>query len=282
MTVFRVLLLANGILMMMLVFKVSSYRCLFKYIKQFKKTGVIIDWYALLPFPKRVKALVKRINFYPKVLAINGLSKEDQMVMHLLTSVFIPFMCVIGFIKDLRHWRIYIMLVIASQLGKYMLLTYYKKQRNMAFNRNAYRLYKFLHNQISAGVQPKESMMSLYKIVKEPFLRERLQALGSMYAQTLDFDVSFEEISKYYDGSDVNSLRIAIIQGIDLGNNLNTLKKQEALMFSKYMNYLQLETNRQKARTFVVVTIYCMIIIFMIGLPLMMELSEAIDMIFMK
>lgn len=282
MMIFKVLLVINGLMVTMLVLKIDTYKRVLKHIAHLKKTGVLIDWYRVLPITKPASAFLKHINFQPEFLAVSGLSKEDQIVMHLLTSIFIPFMCVFGMIKHLNYWRIYVMIILTSQLGKYMLLSYYKKRRNMAFNKNAYRLYKFLHNQISAGVQPKASMTSLYRIVKEPFLRERLQALGSMYAQTLDFELSFEEISKYYDGPDVNSLRIAIIQGIDLGNNLNTLKKQEALMFSKYMNYLQLETNRQKARTFVVVTIYCMIIIFMIGLPLMMELSEAIDMIFMR
>ena len=152
----------------------------------------------------------------------------------------------------------------------------------MAFNKNAYRLYKFLHNQVSAGVQPKEAMMSLFLIVKEPFLKERLQALGSIYAQTLDFDMAFEELTRYYEGPDIDAFRIAMLQGITLGNNINTLKKQESLMFNKYMNYLQLETNRQKLRTFLVVTIYCVIIIIMIGLPLMMELNQAMDMIFLE
>jgi Flp pilus assembly protein TadB len=213
---------------------------------------------------------------------MTGLSKEDQMVFHFLWSVFMPAVCLVGLLSNYRNWKVYGMILLSGVLVKRMLIVLFKKRRKLEFNKNAYRLYKFLHNQISAGVQPKESMASLYRIVKEPFLRERLQALGSMYSQTLDFEMSFNEISTYYEGADVNSFKIAIAQGISLGNNLTTLKKQEELMFSKYMNYLQLETNRQKAKTFFVVSIYCMIIILMIGLPLMMELAEALDMIFMR
>lgn len=171
-------------------------------------------------------------------------------------------------------------MILTSQGIKKILLHQLKKKRTLIFNKNAYRLYKFLHNQLSAGVQPKECMMSLHRIVRDHFLKGRLRALGSMYIQTLDFQLAFQEISDYYEGADVDALKISIEQGLILGENLETLKRQEALMFSKYMNYIQLETERQKLKTLIVVTLFCGIIIIMIGLPFFMELNQAIDMIF--
>lgn len=243
-----------------------------------RKSGLSIDMNKL--FPKVLIHLWENLLKYPKELDKTHLSKEDKLVFHLIWSVLIPFLCVAGSVREPYLMKTFMFVFFCSIIAKKVLLLSFKKQRVMVFNKNAYRLYKFLHNQLSAGVQPKESMASLYRIVHEPFLRERLKALGSMYAQTLDFEIAFDEIAGYYGGSDVEAFKIAIKQGLDMGDNLNTIKKQEALMFSKYMNYLQLETNRQKIKTLVVVSIFCFIIIFMIGLPLMIELNQAIDLIF--
>ncbi|MBN2897711.1 MAG: hypothetical protein JXO44_02955 [Clostridia bacterium] len=277
-----VFLLINSILTGVIVHRFLILNRMGFYVRHIKNGGIVIDWWSLLPLPERMRQRLKKWGLYPEALDKTHLSKEDKMVFHLVWRFILPVGCVVGFFKNPSQWRFYSMLFIAIFLGKQLLLTYYANNRKMSFNKNAYRLYKFLHNQVSAGVQPKDAIMSLYKIVKEPFLKSRLQALGAIYAQTLDFEMAFEELARYYDGSDVDAFRIAMLQGISLGDNLNTLKKQESLMFNKYMHYLQLETNRQKVRTFLVVSIYCMIIIIMIGLPLMMELNQAINMIFLE
>jgi len=247
-----------------------------------KGSGVSMDWWRLLPLSDNNRLWMQQYLDWNKALRKTHLSREDRWVFHFLWTFFIPGVCLIGIIRNYQQWYIYFVVLMVSQVIKKLLIVSYKKRRTHVFIKNAYRLYKFLHNQISAGVQPKQCMTSLHRIVQEPFLKERLKALGSLYAQTLDFELAFEEVSRYYEGADIDAFRIAMLQGITMGDNMNTLKKQEELMFSKYMNYLQLETNRQKLRTLVVVTIFCAIIIFMIGLPLMMELEQAIEMIFIQ
>jgi len=273
------ILINSGVVMILLWHIHIIFRGL-HHLKDLQHQGVTVRIWDRLPMPILFKKSLKRLLFYSEALNKTHLSKEDKLVFHVIWNIFIPLGCIWGLINNPSNLMTYVTVLFASILGKYSLLIHYRRQRALVFNKNAYRLYKFLHNQLSAGVQPKESMMSLSRIVQEPFLRQRLQALGSMYAQTLDFNLSFEEISRYYEGPEVDAFRMAMSQGITLGNNLNTLKKQEELMFSKYMSYLHLETERQKLRTFIVVSIFCAIIIFMIGLPLWMELHQAIDIIF--
>jgi hypothetical protein len=259
-----------------------SFGQVLKHLGKLKKHGVRTDIWSRIPFPEGVRKAFEYLFIYPESLNKTDLSKEDRFVFHFIWNILIPLACLWKGLKEPRDCFIYACVFVGAWLGKYSLLHSYKLRRVRIFNKNAYQLYKFLHNQLSAGVQPKESMMSLHRIVQDTFFKERLQALGSMYAQTLDFDLSFEEIAAYYEGPEVDAFKIAMVQGISLGNNLNTLKKQEELMFSKYMTYLQIETERQKVKTFVVVTLFCFIIIFMIGLPLWMELQQALELIFIK
>ena len=278
MTNYIILLCINTVLSLTILIVLFRGCYLWFVIHFIRNSGVSIDINKL--FPKKINCLWTQVIKYPLELDKTHLSQEDKLVFHLIWSLLIPLLCVVGSIRQTELIKTFIFMFISSVVIKKILLISFRKQRVMIFNKNAYRLYKFLHNQLSAGVQPKDCMASLHRIVQEPFLKKRLKALGSMYSQTLDFNIAFKEISTYYDGADVDAFKIAIQQGLEMGDNLNTIKKQETLMFSKYMNYLQLETNRQKTKTLLIVTIFCAIIIFMIGLPLLMELDQAIQLLF--
>ncbi len=278
MTVYVILVCINILIAFIVVSMIFNGGYLLFVLRLMKNSGVVIKKQQVLP--KVLCLFLDYLIKYPGELDKTHLSWEDKMVFHFIWSVVIPLLCVIGSLREIALIKTFIIIFIGSLVIKRVLLISFKKQRAMIFNKNAYILYKFLHNQLSAGVQPKECMASLHRIIQEPFLNKRLKALGSMYAQTLDFESAFKEVSSYYEGSDVDAFKIAIQQGLEMGDNLNTIKKQEALMFSKYMNYLQLETNRQKTKTLIIVSIFCAIIIFMVGLPLLMELDQAIQLIF--
>lgn len=275
-----VLLIFNSIFMVVTLKCVHSILYTFYVARIYGESGISGFVNHLISLSPRMMKVVRKVFVYSNDLDKTHLSLEDKWVFHILLSVFIPIVCVIGFFKYEGSRHMFLFFLTGSYVVRQVLLKSFKKKRSLMFNKNAYRLYKFLHNQLSAGVHPNRCMTNLYRIVKDTFLRERLKAFGSMYVQTLDFSLAFEEISNYYDGIDVDAFRIAMEQGLMMGDNLKTLQKQEALMFSKYMNYLQLETNRQKLRTLIVITIFCGIIIFMIGLPLMIELEQALNIIF--
>lgn len=278
MKIYIMLFVINTVLSITILTMIFRAIYLWSTLKFMGKTGVPIDMNKI--FPRVINQLWIWLIKYPLELDKTHLSQEDKLVFHLIWSMLIPVLCIVGSIRQTALIKIFLFVFISSIVIRKMLLISFRKQRVMIFNKNAYRLYKFLHNQLSAGVQPKECMASLHRIVQEPFLKKRLKALGSMYSQTLDFNIAFKEVSEYYGGTDVDAFKIAIQQGLEMGDNLNTIEKQESLMFSKYMNYLQLETNREKIKTLLIVTIFCAIIIFMVGLPLLMELDEAIQLLF--
>lgn len=277
-----VILIFNSILMVVTLKCVHSILYTFYVARIYGESGISGFVNHIISLSPKMMKIIRKVFVYSNDLDKTHLSLEDKWVFHILWSVFIPMVCVIGFFRYEMSQHLFVIFLAGSYVGKRFLVVSFKKQRSLMFNKNAYRLYKFLHNQLSAGVHPNRCMTNLYRIVEDTFLRERLKAFGSMYVQTLDFYLAFEEISNYYGGIDVDAFRIAMEQGLMMGDNLKTLQKQEALMFSKYMNYLQLETNRQKLRTLVVITIFCGIIIFMIGLPLMIELNQALNIIFLK
>jgi hypothetical protein len=270
----------NSLCVLVILYQVTCFRQVTYNLSVLRKSGIAVDWYRLFPGFQKFRPVYKWLLYYSDELDKTYLSKEDKVVFHLLWTFFMPFMIVVCYFRGYFSFLNCVIICAGIYFGKRVLLTSYKKKRTHNFNKNASRLYMFLHNQLSAGIQPKDCVISLHKVVSEPILQERLKAFGSLYVQTLNFNLAFEEISAYYDGTDVDAFKIAIEQGLVIGENLESLKKQEALMFSKYMNYLQLETERQKVKTLVVVTLFCIIIIVMIGLPLAMELDQAINTIF--
>ncbi len=264
-----------NIILALLVF--SGLYTFFNILKLFRYFGVFKNDVTINKF----KVFLNKTWVYRDNLDNTPLNREKKFIFNIVWNMVIPFCLIIGFIKNPSQ-NGYIWVLIASFILKKVIVVTYKNKNEMVFNKNAYRIYKFLHNQIVAGVHVNVAVVSLYKVVSDKFLKERLQAFGSMYASTLNFDIAFKELSDYYTNSDVDTFRIAMLQGIDMGDNINTLKKQEQIMFSKYMGYLQLETERQKLKTFIVVSIYCAIIIVMIGLPLLIEIQRAMGMIFLE
>lgn len=149
------------------------------------------------------------------------------------------------------------------------------------FKYSAYKIYRYLHNQISSGVCVTDAIKTAYKVVENSSLRDNLILMSARYARTLDIESSLEDFKSRYSLQEVDSLCIALKQGIATGDNKDILERQEKLMFNQYFNYVQAETEACKRKRTLVVAIYALIIIILIAIPLINDANDAVSKIFL-
>lgn len=156
------------------------------------------------------------------------------------------------------------------------------RKRNHVFEKNAYKIYKYLYNQVSSGVRVSDGIKSVYLSVNDPSLKNTLMRFSARYIQTMNIDYALEVLREAYSCFEMDSFCGAIKQGIETGDNADLLKKQEETMFNKYFMSIQKDTDIYKWKITFIVFIQCMILIMMVGIPLLMDLNRALDKILMS
>lgn len=156
------------------------------------------------------------------------------------------------------------------------------RKTNLRFQKYIYKLYKYLHNQISSGVKPTDAVRSAYEIIEDKELREVLVRLAARYELTLDIDIALEEFRSNFEAHEAQTLCIALKQGVETGDNSELLAKQEDVMFKKYFNYIQAETDSCRNRSIVAATVFVAIVVVMIIVPMIKEVSQGVGQIFIN
>jgi len=157
-----------------------------------------------------------------------------------------------------------------------------RKQINLMLQKNIYKIYKFLHNQISSGVKVTDAIKCVYEIADDRYLREALVKLAARYELTLDIDTTLDELKSFFDVQEIETLCIVLKQGVLTGDNQEILARQEEVMFKKYFNYIQAETDSCKARCVAAAALFVAIIVVMISVPLFIDAANALGKIFMN
>lgn len=155
-----------------------------------------------------------------------------------------------------------------------------RRKINLRFQKYIYKIYKYLHNQITSGVKPTDAVRSLYEVTDDKELGAILMRLAARYELTLDIDTALEEFRSNFDVHEAETLCIALKQGIDTGDNKELLAKQEDVMFKKYFSYIQAETDSCRSRSVAACAVFVVIVAVMIIVPMLMEVNQAIGNIF--
>lgn len=155
-----------------------------------------------------------------------------------------------------------------------------KRKINLRFQKYIYKIYKYLHNQISSGVKPTDAVRSLYEVTDDKELGAILVRLAARYELTLDIDAALEEFRSNFDAHEAETLCIALKQGVETGDNKELLAKQEDVMFKKYFSYIQAETDSCRNRSVGACAVFVAIVAVMIIVPMLMEVGQAIGNIF--
>ncbi len=160
----------------------------------------------------------------------------------------------------------------------------FKKGKRVAkqLEKSVYRIYKYLDNQVSAGVKSTDSIKSVYEVVDDKELKDILIRFAARYELTLDIDESLKDFCSYFNTLESETLAVAIKQGVDTGNNQNILMRQEEVMFNKYLNYIQMETENAKKKAALSMIAFMLIIIIMVAVPMFNDAKEALKQIFIN
>ena len=140
--------------------------------------------------------------------------------------------------------------------------------------------YKFLHNQVSSGISATEAIKTAYEVVNETELRQALVLMAARYELTRDIENALGELVSRFDLNDTHTLCTAIRLGVMTGDNTDMLARQEEIMFKKYFNFIQAETEGRRLRSVVSAIFFTAIIIILISVPLLMDVMESMNIIF--
>jgi hypothetical protein len=157
-----------------------------------------------------------------------------------------------------------------------LILASQAKKNNLKLQKNIYKIYRFLNNQITSGVRVADAVKTVYTVADDPMIRAGLIEVSAKFQLTNDIERSMEEFKKRFNVCEVDSLTIALKQGIDTGNNAGILERQETYMFNKYFGYIQAETEKSKYRCFVAAMVFCLILCILFFVPIIMDLQTSI------
>jgi hypothetical protein len=157
-----------------------------------------------------------------------------------------------------------------------------KRKVDRMYQKNTYKIYKYLHNQVSAGIKVTDAIRTVYEVVGDNVLKEALILLVAEFELTNDIDAALDEFRMRFNTPDSETLCIALKQGILTGDNSELLARQEDLMFRRYFNYIQAETDSCKTKNTLVAALFSLIVVIMITVPLLKDAGDAAGSIFMK
>ena len=157
-----------------------------------------------------------------------------------------------------------------------------EKELNLSLQKYVYKIYKYLHNQIVSGIKVTDAIKNIYEVIDDKMLKQVLIRMAGRYELTMDIDAALNELRSVYDTNEAESLCVAIKQGILTGDNSELLARQEDIMFKKYFNYIQSETDSCKTRSLIAAAVFIAIIVIMILIPLFFEAAGAMEKIFVS
>ncbi len=163
-----------------------------------------------------------------------------------------------------------------------MVISAGRRKISLRFQKYIYKIYKYLHNQISSGVKPTDAVRSVYEVIDDRELKGILIRLAARFELTLDIDAALQEFRSNFDIHEAETLCIALKQGIDTGDSKELLARQEDVMFKRYFNYIQAETDSCRNRSVAAAAVFVSIVVVMIIVPMLNEVGQAVRKIFIN
>lgn len=227
-----------------------------------------------------------RLAYYDKLklkVRKSGYRSIYAPVVYLFAKIIVPIIIVIiGFVLNRFQMAMGILgaLIVYTTIEIFMNMK--KRDLNMRFRKYIYKIYRYLHNQVSSGVMVSDAIKTVYKVVQDKQIQKTLIELSARYALTSNIEDSLEVFYSTFGNEEVETLCLAIKQGIDTGDNKDILLRQENYMFSKYFSYIQAETDRSSFKSLVAALLFILILMVMISVPLIQEGAEGITNIFIN
>ncbi len=148
------------------------------------------------------------------------------------------------------------------------------------FDRNAYKIYKFLHNQVSSGIKASDAFKTAYEVVEKGELRKAMVRAAASFELSRDIDSALKEFAGRFDSHDTHTLCTAVRLGVETGDNAEMLGRQEGIMFKKYFNHIQAETEACRTKSVICAVIFTAVIILLVSIPLLKDATDSMSRIF--
>ena len=209
-----------------------------------------LKWLILLKW-----VIIPLLSLWVFISYLNFEGTRDPIVMGLLTFVFLE-----GFIQFL----------VLQQISK----------EKSKFRKISYVLFKFLRNQLSAGVKITQALNNLPTIASDKILKKRLALVASHYASTNDIDGALKNITDYYQSLEAKSLALSIKQSIQTGQNESGFEQKEKKLFKMRLNVIKKNSQVMMFKYFLIGLLYAFVIILIIGYPQWLDVIDGKRMLF--
>lgn len=204
-------------------------------------------------------------------------SKADITFYILLPAVMIPMGLLSVIFVDTGGG---LLLMVAPAFLSGLFLRLRKRRYDSVFQKNAYRIYKYILNQIAAGVRTVDALKSMHEVIEDRELSKIFTKACEAYSVSYDAVQLAEDISERIDTPESRNFTMSIKDGLFESRDEKLLDRLEQMMFNRYFAYIQRMTDSLKTRCLVTVILLCSIIVCMILIPTIMDVQSALDSIF--
>lgn len=207
-----------------------------------------------------------------------GITQKSDIILYML----MPFIGVLMSITALlsNNTNAALILLFTPTAAVIFLLIARKKKAAVVFQKNAYKLYKYILNQAAAGVRPSDSMRKMYEVVSEKKLKRIMKDACAKYSVSLDTEILSGEITRSIDTPEARSFAMSIRDRLFETNDQELMERFEQLMFNRYFASIQRETDSVKTRCLVTVVLLCSVIVVMVLVPTFLDVQNALNSIF--
>lgn len=242
----------------------SAFKNLFE---NYERRGVRNDIY------KRIENKMKKSGYG---------SEKAPFIYFVLKFIILPLLSLLFFIFSYPNILKALTATAVILIIMETVISFNRKAHNLKLQKNIYKIYKYLHNQVSSGVRVTDAIKTVYEVIEDKKLRNILIRLAATYELTHDIDKALGEFKSNYDIPEAETLCVALRQGVLTGDNRELLARQEDIMFNKYFYYIQAETDNCRLKSTAAVALFCAVIVIMILIPMIRDISEAIGSIFIS
>jgi hypothetical protein len=209
-----------------------------------------------------------------------GCNERKDIVFYTLYASVSPLICMaVVFTAGLVPG----MAIFLCSVSVFFILLQGKKARlGGLFQKNAYRIYRYILNQVTAGVAPREAIESMYEIVEDKELKEIMIKVCGIYSVSLNAKNAGEYLAGYVDSDEGRGFASFLEDELLEARDHQVLARLETLMFNRYFSYIQKRTDSIKTKCTLAVVLLSAIVVIMILIPLYMDIQDALNNIFIS
>ncbi|SCZ76646.1 hypothetical protein [Acidaminobacter hydrogenoformans] len=159
-------------------------------------------------------------------------------------------------------------------------LKQYKRAFEAQFNMNLYKVYRFLCTQLLAGHSAVEILRHVHLAAPDKDMRNALNAFTGAYFRTLDFERASNELTQRYPSKASETLLTILRQGIESGEAVELIQRQEEVMIQRYLESVAVEQDRIQFNLILLIAASGSITFAVIAIPLALQMLQALESLF--